>query len=283
MPLQLVCSEVWGGNRPIHAPVELPGMRGVLYSQPCDGGRGGDVHYLSVCGSGVFSRLCLADVAGHGETVAAISSELHRHMRKAMNSLDQRKVLLNLNGELEALGLHAMTTAAALTYYPPSRKLSVSYAGHPPGWYYRHATKSWSRLTIQEVRGAKRLTNAPLGIEPTADFTRTSMKTDLGDRVLLLTDGVLEAPSPTGELFGDERVEEVLRSRADGSCRQIARDLLDALFVHCGHETLVHDDVTFLAVEFVPGPKESHLWLAVKNRLLRPRGNSSHPAFAPAV
>ena len=52
--LQLVCSEIWGGNRPVSTPVDLPGMRGVLYSEPADGRKGGDVHYLSVCGSGVL-------------------------------------------------------------------------------------------------------------------------------------------------------------------------------------------------------------------------------------
>jgi hypothetical protein len=56
----LVCNEVWGGNRTFHGPIELPGLRGVLFSQPCEGGRGGDVHYLSVCGSGLVSRALLA-------------------------------------------------------------------------------------------------------------------------------------------------------------------------------------------------------------------------------
>lgn len=282
-PLKLVCSELWGGNRPIHRHVELPGLRGVLYSQPCGGGRGGDVHYLSVCGSGVFSRLCLADVAGHGETVAAISSELHRHMRRAMNSLDQRKVLRDLNTNLEALGLHAMTTAAAVTYYPPSRSLSFSYAGHPPGWVFSRATNAWNQLTLAETRGTTRLTNAPMGIEADADFTRQTIKAELGDRFLLVTDGVLEAPNATGQLFGIENVERVLGENARGSCDDIARALLAALTAHCGKESLTHDDVTFLVTEIVPGPKGSHFWLALKNRLLRPRGNSGDLAVALAL
>ena len=50
----LVCNEIWDGNRAFYGPVELPGMRGVLFSQASDGVRGGDVHYLSVCGSGLI-------------------------------------------------------------------------------------------------------------------------------------------------------------------------------------------------------------------------------------
>src|SRR5947209_4327986 len=83
--LQLVCAEIWGGNRAVYRAVELPGLRGVLFSSPSDGGRGGDVHYLSVCGSGLLSRMCVADVVGHGEAVAAVSGEMHVLLRKLMN------------------------------------------------------------------------------------------------------------------------------------------------------------------------------------------------------
>jgi serine phosphatase RsbU (regulator of sigma subunit) len=98
----LVCNEVWGGNRAFYGPVELPGLRGVLYSQASDGTRGGDVHYLSVCGSGLISRACLADVTGHGESVAAISETMHDLLRRSVNRMDERKVLQRLNVSPEA-------------------------------------------------------------------------------------------------------------------------------------------------------------------------------------
>ena len=37
---EFVCAEVWGGNRPVNAPIDLPGVRGWVYSHPCEGGRG---------------------------------------------------------------------------------------------------------------------------------------------------------------------------------------------------------------------------------------------------
>ena len=82
----LVCNEVWGGNRAFYGPVERPGLRGVLFSQASDGTRGGDVHYLSVCGSGLISRACLADVTGHGESVAAISQTMHDLLRRSVTA-----------------------------------------------------------------------------------------------------------------------------------------------------------------------------------------------------
>lgn len=272
--LRLVCSELWGGNRPIHAPVELPGLRGMLFSQPCGGGRGGDVHYLSVCGSGLLSRACLADVVGHGEAVATVAGEMHALMRRSMNTPDQRRVLRNLNRRLTSIGLDAMTTAAAVTYYPPSRKLSISYAGHPPGWYYSKASKRWSRLDVAEQGSPGRLFDGPLAVDPDADYSRTHLQLALGDRVFLLTDGVLEAPGPGGTQFGAERVEAALQAAHDADMERIGRTLLDTLTCFSGDEKLSHDDVTFLILEAVPGPAGPTLWTVLKNRLLRPRGNS---------
>lgn len=277
--LQLVCSEVWGGNRPIHAPVELPGMRGVLYSHPCDGGRGGDVHYLSVCGSGVMARACLADVVGHGETVARVSGEIHAHLRRCMDQPDQRKVLSKLNSILEARGLDAMTTAAAVTYYTPFKRLSVSYAGHPPGWFYSNAEGRWARLELDDPPAAQ--TNLPLAVSSSVQFTRKRLKALPGDKLLLITDGVLEAVSPMdGEMFEAEGVEDVLQKHGRGSCNHIAKGLLDALATHTGQPVPTHDDVTFLVVEIVPGPRGSHFWLAIKNRILRPRGSATTGVYA---
>ena len=112
------CGEVRGGNGTIHAQVELPGLRGLLYSRPSAGASGGDIHYLSVCGSGLLARVCLADVAGHGSGVAAVGAEMHAHLRRSVDVIDERKVLDRLNRRLNEMGVGAMTTAVLATYYP---------------------------------------------------------------------------------------------------------------------------------------------------------------------
>lgn len=273
--LRLVCSEIWGGNRPILTPVELPGIRGTLFSRPCDGGSGGDVHYLSVCGSGLLSRMCLADVVGHGQTVSAVSAEMLRQLRRCMNVHDQRRVLRILNRGLEQLGLKAMTTAALATYYPPARSLMLSYAGHPPGWVYDAAKRRWSRAALAEDGDPPEgIADLALAITPDVTYSRKTIRMAEGDRLLLVTDGVLEAPGADG-LFGDERVEAILHEHRDESCDRIGEAIVEALCAHTGDAALAHDDVSFLVVEFGAGPKSPALWLAVKNRITRPRGNAA--------
>lgn len=271
-PARLVCSEVWGGNRAVDRAVALPGLRGWLFSQPCEqSGRGGDVHYLSVCSSGLLTRACVADVVGHGDAVATVGAELHALFRRYMNWSDERQVLRALNRRLERKGLGAMTTAAAVSYYPPSRSLSISYAGHPPAWVYRRSADAWERFAVGSQPETGRPRDLPLAVVAEADFSRRQTRLAEGDRVLLFTDGVIEAPLD-GEYFGEERLGRLLHARRGEDCEALAGAILAELAPGSGRR-FDHDDVTVLLLEVTRKPPGPTIWTAVKNMVLRPRGN----------
>ncbi len=268
---RFVCAEIRGGNRVVDSDIELPGLRGHLFSQPCGGGRGGDVHYLTVCGSGLLSRMCLADVAGHGEKVAAVGGEMHRLLRSYIDIPDQRRFLRDLNRRLESADDPTMTTAVTVSFYPPNRRISVSYAGHPPAYFYRSADRAWSQLRPDPaVQRSAGISDLPLAIDARTTFTQRQMRVSEGDRLLLLTDGVLEAPSPAGELFGEQRLEALLREHRDEQPDAMVRAVLNALRAFTTDDTLRHDDVTVLLIEFTMPPRGWSLWHVLKNRLLRP-------------
>lgn len=269
------CAEVWGGNRGIHTPVVLPGLRGVLYSRPCSGGRGGDIHYLSTCGSGLLSRICLADVAGHGDCVSKVGRQAHELLRRHVNWPDHRRLLEQLNVSLQRQGLHALTTAAVLTYYPPSRRLSFSYAGHPPAWHYSARRDAWRRLTLDEARSGRRkdaFMNGPLAVQPDTVFSRSRLRADEGDRLLLVTDGVLEAHDGSHQHFGVDGMERFLGEHRSEDLGEVCEALLGALAARCGTPDFRHDDVSFVLLEFVAPPQGPALWHVIRNRLLRPLG-----------
>ena len=262
------CAEVRGGNGTIHAQVTLPGLRGVLYSRPCAGATGGDIHYLSVCGSGLLARVCLADVAGHGTAVSAVGAEMHAHLRRSVDVIDERKVLDRLNRRLNKKGAAVMTTAVLATYYAPRRRLTVSYAGHPAGWLFRAETGAWTPLSAPAPASRQPgFADLPLGIGFTPAYSRHRVRVSPGDRMLLFTDGVLETISPDDTPFDTRGLETVLNGEA-GTCDDIARRLLAALHAHAACDELVHDDVTFLLVEFDDGPPGPALWHVFKHRVL---------------
>ena len=157
----LACGEVRGGNQMVHAAIDLPGLEGTLYSSACDGPHGGDIHYLSVCGSGLLTRLCLADVAGHGDAVAAVGREMYGQLRRSVDIIDERRVLRAIDRRVSSAEFATMTTAVLVTYYPPSKRLTVSYAGHPPAWYYTARTGTWASIEPEPAPSSSR---GPVGL-----------------------------------------------------------------------------------------------------------------------
>ena len=72
---EMVCMEIWSGQRAVENKTVSRGMEAWIVSRPYHGeAEGGDVHYLSLCVGGIVTRLVLADVAGHGQRVAAASA-----------------------------------------------------------------------------------------------------------------------------------------------------------------------------------------------------------------
>lgn len=248
----------------------MPGLRGWVYSQPYDGGRGGDVHYLSVCNSGLLARMCLADVAGHGEAVGAISQMLHTQLRRHLDYEDHRVLMARLNRQLMDDEIGAFATAATVTYYPPARRLSVSYAGHPPVWYYRREDRRWLTVQSDAATSADQLVNLPLAIDRRTEFTWKNFRVQWGDRLVMLTDGILEAPNGASEFFGDRRFGALLHEHAESSPQELVQHVAKQIGAWTGGQK--HDDITLLMVEFEPGPPGPAVWTALKNRLLRPMG-----------
>jgi serine phosphatase RsbU (regulator of sigma subunit) len=55
----------------------------------------------------------------------------------------------------------------------------------------------------------------PLGLLPVAEFQKTSVHLQIGDRLTLYTDGLLEARNASGELYGFDRVQQLMAAKPD--------------------------------------------------------------------
>jgi hypothetical protein len=75
---RLECKELWGGIRNRDSEVSAGSVIGSIYATACgEGGKGGDIYYFGVCKGGIITRLAIADVTGHGETVSEISQYVY--------------------------------------------------------------------------------------------------------------------------------------------------------------------------------------------------------------
>ena len=59
--------------------------------------------------------------------------------------------------------------------------------------------------------------NLPLGVVPDAAYDQRAFRAHSGDRLLLYTDGLTEAPNPDGRRFGEARLRAVLVTQRDQS------------------------------------------------------------------
>ena len=88
----------------------------------------------------------------------------------------------------------------------------------------------------------------PIGVLPHATFVAIPFAFGPKDRLLIATDGVHEMSNREGELFSEERVQDLLRTCANRSTEQILTQLDTSLRTWRGDDTL-DDDVTIVVLE----------------------------------
>lgn len=148
---------------------------------------GGDFFHVQTVGrEGIL--VVIGDVAGHGLKAAMNVSLLMGALRR-MQERNPARILEGLNRVLS--GTDSFTTCQAL-WFGVNGEMVIANAGHLPPY-----------LNSQEIALPGSL---PLGVLVEIIYEEARFFLHPGDRILLLSDGVVEARHPNGELFGFDRV-----------------------------------------------------------------------------
>ena len=196
-------------------------------SRPCGGARGGDLHYVSTCGTGRVTRFVVADIAGHGPDLNEFARWLRKSVRKHINLLDQTRFAHALNKEFaDKVGNEKYATVLLATYFAPTHHLIVCNAGHPRPLWYSHLAGRWQFLdqaaanagpSIRTERTHYRLArvaNLPLGIIEPTEYRQFAAKLALGDVVIIYTDAMTEARNPAREMLDERGLLELAQRTA---------------------------------------------------------------------
>lgn len=245
---QMACMEVWGGSQLADHATAFGGLDVWVYSRPHgQSTRGGDVVYASSCATGRITRLMVADVAGHGHTVAATAADLRLLMRRYVNCLDQSELVRHLNQQFAALSSQAaFATAVVATYFAPTRRLTLCNAGHPRPLIYRAAQREWRFLGHHEATAAGPR-NLPLGILDIADYDAADVELDDGDCVLAYTDAVMESQDADGEMLGEDGVLRILQLLGEVEASRLIPTLVKEIAERYP-DNLAADDLTVMVV-----------------------------------
>jgi HAMP domain-containing protein len=151
---------------------------------------GGDFFHVQPTDDGGL-LVIVGDVAGKGLKAAMNVSMLMGALR-GISERSPAKILESLNRVLT--GSESFTTCQA-AWFGANGELVLANAGHLPPY-----------LNSQEVQVPGGL---PLGVLPEVSYDEVRLYLHPGDRILLMSDGVVEARLPSGELFGFERVHNL--------------------------------------------------------------------------
>ena len=190
------------------------------------------------------AHLAVFDAMGHGLAAAgtaALTVSAYRNARRQLLDLPgtyaavDETLRAEFGGERFATGLLARLDLR-------DGRLRWINAGHPPPLLLRRG-KLVKVLDLQPV--------TPLGVpfgQPPAAVGEERLEP--GDRVLLYTDGVVEARTPTGEFFTADRLAEFLEREAAGGgpTPETLRRLRHAILEH--QKGQLQDDATALLVEW---------------------------------
>jgi len=95
-------------------------------------------------------------------------------------------------------------------------------------------------------------TGPALGMMPDSEFTAVGGTLERGDTLFAFTDGLVEARSPSGEVYGSERLRELIRVHCNGTATELVDGVVEALRAFA-RQAEPHDDLTLLAATRTSG------------------------------
>ena len=206
---------------PIFPPFEIAGI-----SYPAEA-TGGDYFDFIPLPDGSLG-VVIGDVSGHGFGPALLMATARAHLRALARVHTDVREILTLANRLLAQDIredHFVTLLFA-RFDPRTHSLVyASAAGHQPGYVFKSSGAVKTHLPS---------TGSPLGLFADGEFpTSEVIPLEPGDIVLFLTDGVLEACSPEGICFGDDRVRDLVRINRRLGSSQIVENLYHAVRAFC--------------------------------------------------
>ena len=185
--------------------------------------------------------LLIADVTGHGVPAALIASMIKVAMQSVVACADSpREVMRGLDRVLSAQLRGQFVSAAYLWLDTENRRAFYSAAGHPP-------LLLWNEGKLERIESNGIL----FGVVPDSDYPVREIPIQQGDRFRLYTDGVIEPENSTGNSFGAEKLEEVVRENYRRPGAEFSEQLLSELRSWQPESTAQQDDITLIVVDVV--------------------------------
>ena len=223
-------------------PQRLPSAQGLEYCGQCLPARevGGDYYDFLDLPEGKLG-IAIGDVSGKGVGAALMMASLEASLRALASVVqDPADLLGRVNGLVcQASAANQYATLFYAEYHPATRRLTYVNAGHNPPVVLRNSGSACQVLRLE--------TGGPvIGLFP-GPYQRGVFLHEIGDLMVLFTDGVSESMNVRDEEWGEERLIELAKTCQGLPALEGMRRILAAAQAFAGGAPQ-HDDMTLVVV-----------------------------------
>jgi serine phosphatase RsbU (regulator of sigma subunit) len=226
--------------------LSIPCISCETFYQPAQG-IGGDYYDILSLPGGRWG-IAIGDVSGKGIGAALLMASLQASLRA--QALHPHLDLSTLIGDVNRLvyGSSPTNFFASLfyaEYQPATRVLKYVNAGHNPPIVVRSRNGVYETFQLEA-------TGVPAGVLADSQFASTTFQLEIGDVLVAYTDGITEAENRQGELWGQQGLENLLRSCSRGTPEQIIEHILDEVSSFADGQKQ-RDDITLVVMTVQEG------------------------------
>lgn len=186
--------------------------------------------------------IAFGDVSGHGLTSGIVMAMAKSALLVQVDNDASPRAVMDVLNEIV---IKTAPRRMLMTFFfglldPRSQTLRFSSAGHLDPYVYRAANRELHPLSSWGF---------PLGVRRREPFREHAVEFSAGDRLILYSDGLIEAVDDDGEPYGFERFERTLREHGHSTAEEIKKALLTSVRKFTRNRP-PEDDQTLVVVSF---------------------------------
>ena len=175
---------------------------------------GGDYYDFFEQPDGSLYAIC-GDATGHG-TPSGMLVSITKAGIIGLPQLSPNDMLHELNRVVKKVDLGILRMSLNIAHLK-NNQLTLSSAGMPPYYIYRAASNTTEEIQISGV---------PLGSFNDAYFDEISTTFNAGDILVIISDGLPEAPNLAGELFDYQKLQDLITTYGNLSAQEVIDQLM---------------------------------------------------------
>ena len=175
---------------------------------------GGDYYDFFEQPDGSLYAIC-GDATGHG-TPSGMLVSITKAGIIGLPQLSPNDMLHELNRVVKKVDLGILRMSLNIAHLK-NNQLTLSSAGMPPYYIYRAASNTTEEIQISGV---------PLGSFNDAYFDEISTTFNAGDILVIISDGLPEAPNLAGELFDYQKLQDLIATYGNLSAQEVIDQLM---------------------------------------------------------